>query len=186
VVEDACPNLNSAKATFSGLRNLERATALFELIRDREADLSPTVVHYTKRGLSLVAADIASAEAARGKIYQDTLTFFERFDLLVTPTVIAPPFAADQLHLMEVEGHRFADFFEYLALTYAVTLTTCPAISVPCGFTKSGLPVGLQLVGRPRGEGPLLAAAAAFESQQPFAALLPIAPRSKTGNVLSA
>ncbi|SRR5216683_5192672 len=180
VVEETCPNLTAAKSAFYGLRNLERATTLADLIQDREAELGPTVVHYTKRGMSLAARDIATAETARGKLYQDTVTFFECFDLLATPTVLAPPFAADMRHLMEVEGHRFEDFFEYLALTYAITLTTCPAISVPCGFTKDGLPVGLQLVGRPRGEAALLSAAAAFEAQQNFASLLPIDPLHKS------
>jgi amidase len=176
-VEEACPDLGEAKSTFYGLRNLERVTTLSDLIQDREAELSAAVVHYTKRGMGLSARDIATAETARGRLYQNTVAFFERFDLLVTPTVIAPPFAANMIHLMEVEGHRFEDFFEYLALTYAVTLTTCPAISVPCGFTSDGLPVGLQLVGKPRGEAALLGAAAAFEAQQDLAALLPIDPR---------
>lgn len=176
-IDEACPDLSEAKAAFYGLRNLERATTLFELIRDHEADLTPTVVHYTKRGMALTAGDIAVAEVARGRVYQKTLQFFEQYDLLVTPSVIAPPFDAKMLHLMEVEGHRFEDFFEYLIQTYAITLTTCPAISVPCGFTKDGLPVGLQLVGKPRGEAALLGAAAAFEGLKPFAGMLPIDPR---------
>jgi amidase len=176
-VEQQCPDLSAAKAAFYGLRNLERATTLAPLIKERAADLTPTVVHYTTRGMALTAGDIAVAEAARGTIYQNVARFFEDYDLLVTPTVIAPPFAADTLHLMEVEGHKFEDFFEYLVLTYAITLTACPAISVPCGFTKDGLPVGLQLVGRPRGEAGLLSAAAAFEQQANLQALLPIDPR---------
>ena len=177
IVEEACPDLGEAKSAFYGLRNLERATALGDLIREHEADLTPTVVHYTKRGMLLTAGEIAAAEMARGRIYQDMIIFFEKFDLLVTPTVISPPFDARVLHLMEVEGHCFDDFFEYLAQTYAITLTTCPAISIPCGFTRNGLPVGLQLVGKPRGEAALLGAAAAFERQTCLAQLLPIDPR---------
>ena len=176
-VEDACPDLSKAKSSFYGLRNLERATSLAELIKARKDDLSETVVHYTTRGLSLTAGIIAQAENARGEIFANVCDFFKRFDLLVTPTVLAPPFDAKMLHLMEVEGHKFEDFFEYLALTYIITLTTCPAISVPCGFTKDGLPVGLQLVGKPRGEADLLAAAAAFEKLQVVSSQLPIDPR---------
>jgi amidase len=177
-VEEDCPDLSAAKSAFYGLRNLERATALAQLIKDRKTELTPTVVHYTTRGMALTAGEIADAEAARGMIYRNTLRFFERYDLLVTPTVIAPPFPADMLHLMEVEGHTFQDFFEYLALTYAITLTTCPAISVPCGFTAAGLPVGLQLVGPPRSEAMLLSAAAAFEQHNNLHPRLPIDPRA--------
>jgi amidase len=79
---------------------------------------------------------------------------------------------------MEVEGVALPDFFAWLRLTLAITVTSCPAISVPCGFTASGLPVGLQLVGRPRGEAALLSAAAVFEAQMPYSKLLPIEPHS--------
>jgi len=62
-------------------------------------------------------------------------------------------------------------------LTSIITVTTCPAISVPCGFTKSGLPIGLQLIAAPRNDAGLLAAAALFEAQHDFAARVPIDPR---------
>ncbi len=176
-VEDDCPDFSKANSAFYGLRNLERATGIAELIKARKDDLSETVVHYTTKGLSLTAGVIAQAENARGEIFANVCNFFNRYDLLVTPTVLAQPFDAKMLHLMEVEGHKFEDFFEYLALTYIITLTTCPAISVPCGFTKGGLPVGLQLVGKPRGEADLLGAAAAFEKLDVISCQLPIDPR---------
>jgi amidase len=66
---------------------------------------------------------------------------------------------------------------DWLYITFAITLTGCPAISVPCGFTKSGLPVGLQLVGRPRGEAELLSYAARFEEIVDIASRVPIDPR---------
>jgi amidase len=176
-VEEDCPDFSKAKSSFYGLRNLERATGLGELIRTRKDDLTETVVHYTTRGLSLTAGVIAQAENGRGEIFANVCEFFKHYDLLVTPTVLAPPFDAKMLHVMEVEGHKFEDFFEYLALTYVITLTTCPAISVPCGFTKDGLPVGLQLVGKPRGEADLLGAAAAFENLGSISSKLPVDPR---------
>jgi amidase len=69
------------------------------------------------------------------------------------------------------------DFFAWLRLTLAITVTSCPAISVPCGFTANGLPVGLQLVGKPRGEAALISAAALFEAEHSNIAQLPIDPR---------
>ena len=175
-VENDCPDFGKAKSSFYGLRNLERATGLAELIKVRKDDLQ-------RNGRALhdarAVADAASSrtENARGEIFATVCDFFTQYDLLVTPTVLAPPFDAKMLHVMEVEGHKFEDFFEYLALTYIVTLTTCPAISIPCGFTKAGLPVGLQLVGKPRGEAGLLAAAAAIEGALAMSSQLPIDPR---------
>jgi amidase len=77
----------------------------------------------------------------------------------------------------ELAGTVFDNYVEWLRITSAITLTSCPAISIPCGFTKDGRPVGLQLVGRPRGEADLLAAAAAFEETVDIARLVPIDPR---------
>jgi amidase len=78
---------------------------------------------------------------------------------------------------MEVAGTKFDDFFAYLMLTSIITVTTCPAISVPCGFTVSGLPVGLQLIAKPRDDAGVLAAAAIFEAQHDYHSKVPIEPR---------
>jgi amidase len=88
-----------------------------------------------------------------------------------------PPFDVRQRHVMEIEGIILPDFFAWLRLTLAITVTSCPAISVPCGFTAAGLPIGLQIIGKPRGEAALLSAAALFEAENSYAARLPIDPR---------
>jgi amidase len=80
--------------------------------------------------------------------------------------------------IREINGVVFDNYVEWLRLAYAITLTSCPAISVPCGFTKDGRPVGLQMVGKPRGEAALLSAAAAFEEMTGLAKQLPIEPRA--------
>jgi len=91
--------------------------------------------------------------------------------------VIVPPFDVEERYLTEVAGHRFDNYVDWLGMTYAVTLTECPALSMPCGFTRSGLPVGLQLVGRPRGEAALLGAAALLEAALALRPTTPIDPR---------
>nr|WP_256365985.1 amidase family protein [Tardiphaga sp. vice154] len=87
---------------------------------------------------------------------------------------------------MEVGSIAFTDYFAWPVLTYAITVTACPAISIPCGFTRSGLPVGLQLVGRPRCDAAVLSAAALFESAHDFASMLPIDPRPASHSSTSA
>ena len=75
---------------------------------------------------------------------------------------------------------ELSNYTEWLRMTYAVTLTECPALSLPCGYTESGLPVGLQLVGKPRGEAALLGAAAALEGVLGVRADVPLdAPRAR-------
>ena len=84
--------------------------------------------------------------------------------------------------MTEVEGVPFNSYFGWLVMTYAITITACPAISVPCGFTRTGLPVGLQIVGPPRGEASLLGAAALFEEMHGLASRVPIDPRMTTAD----
>jgi amidase len=101
--------------------------------------------------LSHTAREIALAELARGTLYQSMVGLFRSCDLLVTPTVMVPPFDIRKHHVMEIEGVTLPDFFAWLRLTLSITVASCPAITVPCGFTAAGLPIGLQLVGVPRG-----------------------------------
>ena len=177
VVSEACPDLRDANAAFYVLRNMQRVGGAGNLLAEHRDRLSPEIVHYTEKGLAQSARDIGAAENVRGAIFHRMVAFFKDFDILATPTVIAPPFDIRQRHLMEVAGTKFDDFFAYLMLTSIITVTTCPAISVPCGFTKSGLPIGLQLIAAPRNDAGVLAAAALFEAQHDLAARIPIDPR---------
>jgi aspartyl-tRNA(Asn)/glutamyl-tRNA(Gln) amidotransferase subunit A len=91
-------------------------------------------------------------------------------DLLITPTTATPPFPLEQPH---VNGRPVGKAMQRSYLTYAFSVLGLPAISIPCGFTSQGLPVGLQIVGKRRGETAVLRAAAAFEALQPWAAHVP-------------
>jgi len=176
-VDEAHPDLEDADAIFQVLRAVQRAGNTMELLANHRSDLSPEVVFYAEKALGLTAAEIVTAEVRRGALYQRMVRFFDRYDLLVCPAVIVPPFEANRREVRDVEGVELDDYFAWLRLTFSITVTSCPAISVPCGFTSSGLPIGLQIIGPPRGEAKLLSAAALFEAQHPYASLLPIEPR---------
>ena len=94
----------------------------------------------------------------------------------MSPATVVPPFDVDQRYLAEVEGHQFENYYDWYWICYAITVTSCPALSLPCGFTAQGLPVGMQIVGPPRGEARLLAAASVFENILGIAEKLPIDP----------
>jgi amidase len=177
MVSEASPDLRDANTAFYVLRNMQRVAGAASLLREHRDLLSPEIVHYAEKGLAQSAAEIGAAENTRGAIYHRMLAFFADYEILATPTVIAPPYDIRQRHLMEVAGTKFDDFFAYLMLTSIITVTTCPAISVPCGFTVSGLPVGLQLIAKPRDDAGVLAAAAIFEAQHDYHSKVPIEPR---------
>ena len=120
-----------------------------------------------ERGLRMTEADLAAAHEARGRYTAAMDAFFERHDLLVTPTMPCPPFRAGADQPGWVAG-RPTEYLSWTAFTYPFNVTGQPAASVPCGHDRDGLPVGLQIVGR-RGEDALvLRAARAFERAFPW------------------
>jgi amidase len=179
-VETAAPDFSGARETFHVLRALRYVTTLGPLYAEHRARLKPDIVANIEAGLNLGAEEIGRAMRERVALHQRVVEFFETYDLLLTPTVIVPPFDVDQRYVEQVEGQRFETYWDWLGLTYAVTLSGCPALSLPCGFTQSGLPVGLQMVGRPYGDGELLGFAALLEQALGLAGKTPIDPQSPT------
>lgn len=175
-LEEASPDLGSATEAFTILRAAQFAASKAPLLATHRDLLKPEVVWNIEHGLKLDAAAIGWAETERGRMQQATAAFFERFDLLLCPSAIVPPFPHQNRYVEALNGHRFPSYIDWVAITYAITLTGCPALSLPCGFTADGLPVGLQLVGPPRGEARLLAAAALLEDELGLAARVPMAP----------
>jgi amidase len=104
--------------------------------------------------------------------------FFETHDLLICPSASIEAFPIEQKYVTEIDGIACVTYIDWFAITFALTLTACPILSIPCGFTANGLPVGLQLVDKPRGEADLLRAAKWIEDQFGIAGQLPIDPRN--------
>jgi amidase len=128
--------------------------------------------------LRLTGEEIARAEAQRGDMFRRMRGFFDSYDLLLCPATIVPPFPVEQRYVTECGGVKLETYVDWLMIVHAITLTCCPAISIPCGFTKSGLPVGLQIVAPGRAEARLLAGARFVEQVLGLGAITPIDPRS--------
>jgi amidase len=126
-----------------------------------------------EQGLGLTPVAIARAEKLRTALWHRARRFMEGYELLVLPTVAVKPFPIEQPYPTEIDGKPMADYTNWFFLTYAISVLGLPAISVPAGFTRDGLPVGLQIVGRRRQEAAVLAAAAAFERAAPWADRIP-------------
>lgn len=175
-VEEACPDFSDARAIFHKLRANQFVGDLGEVLRANRDKVRKEVIWNLEKGEALTVADLAEAERGRGRLYARAAAFFEAYDLLVTPATIVAPFDAGITHIDEVEGRKFENYFDWYTISYAITATSLPALSLPCGFTSGGLPVGLQIVGPPRGEAQLLGAAALMEQVFGIAARLPIDP----------
>jgi len=177
IVEEAHPDLREAHECFHVLRAFDFAISKAALLRSKRDQLKPEVIWNIEEGLKLTVTQLERAEAQRVAMTARTLEFFETYDLLLTPATIVPPFPIENRYVAECAGKQFDNYVEWLGIVYAITLVCCPALSLPCGFTASGLPVGLQIVAAPRGEAPLLAGAGVLEDILGLRGTTPIDPR---------
>lgn len=177
VVEDACMDLSKAQKLFHTLRASKfRSKEFRELLKNEEKVklVKPELVWQVEQGLSLEEKEIGEAHKAHEVLIQDTMDFFRTYDILCSPCTMSPPFDVKTRWLKECAGWEFDSYIDWLIPTSLLSLTNCPSISIPCGFTAtSNLPVGLQLMAAPNREAELLCVAHAFEKAHTFAQLVP-------------
>jgi amidase len=177
IVEEAHPDLREAHECFHVLRAFDFAISKAALLRTKRDLLKPEVIWNIEEGLKLTVEQIERAEAQRVAMAARTLEFFKTYDLLLAPATIVAPFPVENRYVAECAGKKFNNYVEWLGIVYAITLACVPALSLPCGFTASGLPVGLQMVGPPRGDARLLAGAKVLEDILGVRGTTPIDPR---------
>jgi amidase len=168
--------VDEARPDWSGLLEIVLASRGFSMVARHEDKLprwrgvmQENLVKNIEYGLTLRARDVAAAERARSALWERVRKFQERYDFIVTPTTAVAPFPVETTYPREINGVPMTNYIQWVLLTYAFTVVGLPAISVPCGFTQAGLPVGLQIAGRWRDEAGVLRAAAAFEAAAPWA-----------------
>lgn len=176
IVEEAHPDLRETRDCAQTLRALSYSNMKPLLDSHREL-LKPEVVWNIEKGLRLTGEEITRAEGQRHALFTRMGTFFETYDLLLCPTTIVPPFPVEQRYVTSCDGVTFESYVDWLMIVHAITLCCCPAISIPCGFTREHLPVGLQIVAPCRGEARLLAGAKLMQDVLHLGALTPIDPR---------
>jgi len=162
-VHDDEPDLSGADEAFNTWRAVAYASSYGPLLRTQRSSLKDTVVWNIEQGLALTGEDIARAVRLRGRVYENARQFFERYDVLCAPVTQVPPFDVDVEWVKEIDGAPMSTYIEWMRSCSRVTVTGLPALSVPCGFTEDGLPIGMQVIGPPRGEQLVLQFASAFE-----------------------
>jgi len=178
IVEEAHPDLREAHECFHVLRAYDFAISKAALLREKRDLLKPEVIWNIEEGLKLTVEQLARAEAQRLAMTNRTIEFFQTYDLLLAPATIVAPFPVENRYVAECAGKKFDNYVEWLGIVYAITLVCCPALSLPCGFTASGLPVGLQMVAPLRGDAQLLAGAKVLEDILGVRGTTPIDPRA--------
>jgi aspartyl-tRNA(Asn)/glutamyl-tRNA(Gln) amidotransferase subunit A len=166
-VEEADPGFPDPIEILNPLWRTGAWAALRTIPEDRWSEMDPGFVRLAMRGREITGADFAMALNARGPLHAAMARFHERYDLLLTPTLATPAFEGG--HDTPPDGRFGDDWLGWSPYSYPFNLSLQPAASIPCGLTREGLPVGLQVVGPMMREDLVLRAARAFEAAHPWA-----------------
>jgi amidase len=162
-VEEATPDLSGAEESFITLRAWSFAVGHAEHLREHRELLKDTLIWNTEEGLKLTGEQVGLAELQHAAVYERTRLFMQDYDFLLCPVNQVPPFDVTTPYPTEINGVQMENYIAWMKSAYYITMTNLPAISVPCGFTPEGLPVGLQIVGRHHDDFGVLQLAHAFE-----------------------
>ena len=157
------PDLSDAEVAFDVPRALMFATLLGAELPHARDVLKPELVWNIERGLALDGDAVRDATAAQGRIFQLAADFMSGYDLLVCPAASVLPFPVEERYVGYRAGLPAGDYYRWLSIAAAVSVTTLPVITIPCGRTVTGLPVGIQLIGKPHGELELFSIASHIE-----------------------
>lgn len=168
-VEEASPDLREADEVFRGTRAFDFEFGWGPLVRDHLDEVKPEMIENVLAGTRQTTADLHRLARARTRLEKHTRDYFDRFDLWITPTAQVLPFGADQRYPTSIAGQPMGDYLDWMRSVCVVSGMSVPAISVPAGFSKSGLPVGIQIVAPQGADALLLRAAHAYEDRTRWA-----------------
>jgi len=168
LVDDAEPDFTDADEVFKVWRAWRFELAFGELLQTHRDQLKDTVVWNIEEGVKLSGPQLGKAERKRTELYHRVRKFMETYEFLILPVSQVPPFDVKERYVTEINGIKMGTYIDWMKSCYYITTVGLPAISVPCGFTPEGLPVGVQIVGRHQDDFGVLQLAYAFEQATGF------------------
>jgi len=168
-LEGAAPDFRDAYDIFQTLRAWSFELNFAERFAEfGEEQFKETIRWNVARGVRLTGADISRTEVKRTELFHRVREFLDTYEFLLLPTAQVPPFLLEWEYPTQINGVAMETYIDWMMSCAYITVTELPAISVPCGFTDDGLPVGLQIVGRPRSDFAVLQLAYAFQEATRF------------------
>ena len=164
-ISDNIPDFSGILDSFHSLRGVLLSCMMDDLYKNHRENISPDIIKNIEVGHNVTNEKIIEAEKIRKKLVATMELFFCENDYLICPATSIEPFEIEKPFVTEIDGQKCKTYIDWFAITFALTMTSCPIISLPCGFTKNGLPVGIQIVGKPRKENELLSFSYFLESK---------------------
>jgi len=168
ILEEGQPDFRDADEVFKVWRAWSFELQYGDLMQKQRDLMKDTVIWNIEEGRKLTGPQIGRAEIKRTELYHRVRKFMETYDFLICPVNQVPPFDINQPYIEEIDGVKMETYIDWMKSCYYITVTGLPAISVPCGFTPEGLPVGMQIVGRHNDDFGVLQLANAFEKATEF------------------
>ena len=163
LADDAEPDFTNADRIFKIWRGWERELGQREMLEVHREQMKDTLIWDIEQGIDLTGPEVGWAEVKRMELFQRMHKFMEHYEFLICPVSQVPPFDVKQRYITEINDVKMETFIDWMKSCYYITVTGHPAISVPCGFTREGLPVGIQIIGRYRDDFGVLQLAHVFE-----------------------
>ncbi|MGQ9614346.1 MAG: amidase [Chloroflexus sp.] len=163
IVEEATPDLSDADEVFQVMRALRYELTLGGLLDRERHRIKDTVVWNIEAGRALSGPQVGRAMRLHAALLVRVYEFMQTYEFIIAPVSQVPPFPVEQPYITEINGIPMQNYIEWMRSCYYISVCNLPAISVPAGFTRDGLPVGIQIIGRPRADLNVLQLAYAFE-----------------------
>ena len=167
-IKEVTFDFSPADDIFKTLRHWYTYHRIKTLVGDRSDQLKDTLLREVEQGSRLTAEQIGQAEIKGTLLYESVRQLMEGYEYLILPVSQVPPFDVKQEYVTEINGVQMNSYIDWMKSCYYISVTGLPAISVPCGFTDDGLPVGLQIVGRHQADFSVLQLAYALEGATGF------------------
>jgi amidase len=177
-IEEASPDFGGVGQAFQTLRAVDYAATMATLLKNHRDKLKPEVIWNTEKGLALTAEEIGKALLRRSRLYGDMVAFFRTYDAIILPAAPVLPRDVKERWPRQINGVALENYVEWLKLAALITMTSCPSLAMPAGFSADGRPIGIQVVGKPRGEADLLSATLVIEEILGLRDDVPIDPRT--------
>lgn len=163
IVDEAEPDFAGADGVFKTLRAWAFEAGCGDLARAHPGEFKNTILWEIEQGSRLTGSDVSRAQIHRTALWNRFQAFLQTYEYFVLPVTQVAPFDVREEYVTNIDGVPMETYIDWMKSCYYVSVMGNPAISVPCGFTPEGLPVGVQIVGRHRAEWSVLQLAHAFE-----------------------